>query len=180
MKKSCISTFYGHFFDPTAPSIEDIDILDIAHALSFLSRANGHFKEFYSVARHSLNAAYEAKARGLSKRIQLFCLLHDAAESYIGDLTRPLRVHLPEFIKFERQLQTLIFEKYATMDLTEAEIAAVREIDDALLYHEFLYFRGLELAPTAPLLQIQMTGDKKTPLETKEEFLNLYASLKLQ
>ena len=80
VEKSCISTFYGHNFDPTQPTAEDICLEDIAHALSMLSRANGHFREFYSVGRHSLNCAYEAKARGLSVKVQLIALLHDSAK----------------------------------------------------------------------------------------------------
>lgn len=178
MNPYAIETYYGHFFDPTEPTAEDIDLRDIAHALSLLTRANGHFKEFYSVARHSLNCAYEAKARGDSRRIQLFALLHDGAESYIGDLTRPLRRHLPEFTKFERVLQALIFEKYADTNLTEAEQAEVKAIDDAMLYHEFLTFRGMALFESAPPLAISLSYDSKTPAETEAEFLEVYASLK--
>lgn len=175
--KCCISTFYNHNFDPTAPTAEDLCMEDIAHALSFLSRANGHFREFYSVARHSLNCAYEAKARGYSEKVQLLALLHDSAESYIGDLTRPLRRHIPAFSEYERALQKLIFEKFATTDVTKEEIACIQEIDDSLLYHEFKTFHGAELFDSAPRLEIEIQSDK-APAETKAEFLALYASLK--
>ena len=84
-RKNEISTINKIRFDPTNPCEDDIDIRDIAHALSMMTRANGHFTEFYSVARHSVNCALEATARGYSKRVALFCLLHDSAESYIGD-----------------------------------------------------------------------------------------------
>lgn len=178
MNKYAIETFYGHFFDPTEPTAADIDLRDIAHALSLLTRANGHFKEFYSVARHSLNCVAEAKARGYSERVQLFALLHDGAESYIGDLTRPLRRHIPEFTVYERQLQKLIFEKYATLDLTETEKDEVKALDDALLYHEFLALRGMALFPTAPPLAITVSYDGKTPAETEAEFLECYDALK--
>ena len=50
--------------DPTNPCEDDIDIRDRAHARSMMTRANGHFTEFYSVARHSVNCALEATARG--------------------------------------------------------------------------------------------------------------------
>ena len=76
-----ILTFTGKMFDPLAPDPALIDIRDIAHALSFLCRANGHFKTFHSVAQHSLECFEEAKARGLSKRLQLACLLHDGSEA---------------------------------------------------------------------------------------------------
>lgn len=175
--KCCISTFHNHNFDPTAPTAEDICIEDIAHALSYICRANGHFREFYSVARHSLNCAYEVEARGFSKKIQLLALLHDSAESYIGDLTRPLRRHIPEFTVYERRLQKLIYEKLATTDVTKEEAAAVKAADDSLLYHEFRYFHGAALFETSPELHITMQSDK-VPEETEQEFLLLYYRLK--
>lgn len=110
-EKNEISTINKIRFDPTNPSEDDIDIRDIAHALSMMTRANGHFTEFYSVARHSVNCALEATARGYSKRVALFCLLHDSAESYIGDMTRPLKMHFPLFSEYEKKLQKVIFFK---------------------------------------------------------------------
>ena len=102
-KTKFISTINKIRFDPTNPCEDDIDIRDIAHALSMMTRANGHFIEFYSVARHSVNCALEATARGYSKRVALFCLLHDSAESYIGDMTRPLKMHFPLFSEYEKK-----------------------------------------------------------------------------
>lgn len=100
-RKNEISTINKIRFDPTNPCEDDIDIRDIAHALSMMTRANGHFTEFYSVARHSVNCALEATARGYSKGSR-FLLLHDGAESYIGDMTRPLKMHFPLFSEYEK------------------------------------------------------------------------------
>ncbi len=175
--KTCISTYHNHNFDPTAPTAEDLCIEDIAHALSYLTRANGHFREFYSVARHSINCAKEVKARGFTEKVQLLALLHDSAESYIGDLTRPLRRHIPEFTAFERNLQKLIYEKFATTEVTNDERDAVKAADDSLLYHEFKTFHGAELFETPPALHIVLASDK-SPAQTEAEFLTLYDALK--
>ena len=40
-------------YNTVNPVKEDIHIEDIAHALSLMTRANGHFRHFYSVAQHS-------------------------------------------------------------------------------------------------------------------------------
>lgn len=61
-----IMTYTKKMFDPLHPNAELIDIEDIAHALSMLCRANGHFRSFYSVVQHSINCMKEAKTRGFS------------------------------------------------------------------------------------------------------------------
>ena len=68
VNKAYITTIGGRKFDPTSPEEKDIAIEDIAHSLSLLCRANGHFTEFFSVGRHCLNCAAEAEARGHGAR----------------------------------------------------------------------------------------------------------------
>ena len=45
-RKNEISTINKIRFDPTNPCEDDIDIRDIAHALSMMTRANGHYGKF--------------------------------------------------------------------------------------------------------------------------------------
>ena len=78
-----ITTYTGKHFEPTNPDPELIRIEDIAHALSMLCRGNGHVKTFWSVGQHCICCAREAAARGLSNRMVLVCLLHDASECYM-------------------------------------------------------------------------------------------------
>ena len=173
-----ICSIHKHRFDPTQAVETDIDILDIAHALSMLSRANGHFWQFYSVAQHSLNCTMEADARGYLPKVQLACLLHDASEAYIGDLTRPLKRHLPEFELIEHRLQETIFHALAVPALTEEEWAQVRAVDDALLYHEFVLLNGDRLFDTKPEL-VRTPDVKEYPHRTVEDqFLSAYYWLK--
>ena len=61
-----ITTFTGEDFAPRCPDPDKLHLRDIAHALSLLTRANGHFAQFYSVGQHSLNCAREAGPRALS------------------------------------------------------------------------------------------------------------------
>ena len=89
---SYITTYTGKHFDPIQPEPGLFDLTDISHALSLLCRGNGHMKHFYSVAQHSIACAEEAKARGYSARVQLGCLLHDASEAYLSDVTRPVKL----------------------------------------------------------------------------------------
>lgn len=179
-RKNEISTINKIRFDPTNPCEDDIDIRDIAHALSMMTRANGHFTEFYSVARHSVNCALEATARGYSKRVALFCLLHDSAESYIGDMTRPLKMHFPLFSEYEKKLQKVIFSKYATLDIDDDEKEKVKSVDDSLLYHEFLCYHGDKLFDFTQEIHIDVKDNSKNISETEKEFLCMYEALKIK
>jgi len=142
---NCITTFTKKPFDPLHAKAEDLDIRDITHALSLLCRANGHFPQFYSVAQHCLNCTREAKARGYSERVQLACLLHDAAEAYMADMPRPVKKALPEYCKNEESLLSLIWQKWLDEPLNSAEHELVFAIDDAVLYHECLHFMNQEV-----------------------------------
>lgn len=102
-----IYTYSKIKFYPLEPVKKDILIIDIAHALSLMTRANGHFKHFYSVAQHSINCYKEAKSREYSTKVQLGCLLHDASESYISDLTRPVKKNLSEYFVIEKNYKKL-------------------------------------------------------------------------
>ena len=143
-------TYTKIMFDPLHPDVDLIDIDDIAHALSMLCRANGHFKTFYSVAQHCINCAKEAKARGYSERIQLACLLHDASEAYLSDVTRPVKAELPRYKEIEAPLQEAIWNKWLSNILTEEERKQVFDIDDAILAHEFLSLMDAQIVEEIP------------------------------
>lgn len=153
-----LNTYMGKIFDPLEPHADGIDIRDIAHALSLMCRANGHFPAFYSVAQHSIFCMREAESRGYSVRIQLLCLLHDASEAYISDITRPVKRVLPNYVEIEKNLLSSIFAKWLSPAPSEEEMRMVSEIDDALLYHEFLQYTGTRL------------WEKEPPLLSKPEF----------
>src|SRR5690625_1800702 len=111
-KENSIITYTGISFDPLNPEVNKVSITDIGHALSMICRANGHYRNFYSVAQHSLNCAKEAKKRGYSVKVQLGCLLHDASEAYISDVTRPVKKQLKNYLKIEEKLQNIIYQAY--------------------------------------------------------------------
>jgi 5'-deoxynucleotidase YfbR-like HD superfamily hydrolase len=76
----------GRQFWPCDPRPEDVDILDIAHALSNQCRYGGHVREFYSVGQHCVLVSLAVPPEDA-----LLGLLHDAAEAYVVDLPRPLK-----------------------------------------------------------------------------------------
>lgn len=142
--KDYITTHSGIHFTPMDPVTEEIRIEDIAHALSLMTRANGHFPVFYSVGQHCVQCCEEAAARGYSPRVQLACLLHDASEAYLADITRPVKQNLPQYQEVEKKLQDAVFEKYLGV-LSAEEERLWKLLDDTLLYYEFDHLMGEKL-----------------------------------
>ncbi len=102
-----IQTAGGRAFDFLAPSQESIDLGDIAHALGRLCRFNGHVNGFYSVAEHSVLVS-----RLVAPEFAVAGLLHDAAEAYIGDVTKPLKDQLPDYQRIEAIVEQAIAERF--------------------------------------------------------------------
>lgn len=130
---------------PLEPKSEDISIEDIAHALSLMSRANGHFNEFYSVAQHCIFCAEEALARGYGNKVALACLLHDGSEAYLADITRPVKKNLDGYLEIEKVLQEAIYDKFIGEELTLEERKQIDSVDNSLLYYEFVHYMNEEL-----------------------------------
>lgn len=102
--KTTVTTFTGRCLDLIRPDPADIDIRDIAHSLAMQCRFNGHTKRFYSVAQHTVLVS-----NLLEGDDALWGLLHDAAETYVSDIPRPLKAQLPEFeIAEDRMLKAII------------------------------------------------------------------------
>ncbi len=127
-----IQTYTGKKFHPLDPRAEEIDIIDIARALSRICRFNGHLKcdIAYSVAQHSILVSDNC-----SEKDKLFGLLHDSAEAFSADLASPLKRSgaFDNFKYYENQLQSVIYKKYCGSDKEPAE---VKEADLRMLSTE--------------------------------------------
>jgi 5'-deoxynucleotidase YfbR-like HD superfamily hydrolase len=175
--KECIRTFSGLAVDPYHLQPEDVKIEDIAHSLAMQTRANGHFPIFYSVAQHSINCALEAKNRGEGRRTILACLLHDAAEAYIADIPRPVKLRLKDFGELEDAVEKVIFSVFGLLDLTPEERDVVRQIDDAMLYCEFEAISDLKVFETAPYISMAHDFNVRDIAEVEREFIRLLKQL---
>lgn len=170
-------TYSGEHVTPLDPKAEQIHIIDIAHALSLLSRAGGHLKHFYTVAQHSLNCANEAEARGYSARVCLACLLHDASEAYLSDIVRPIKDALTNYLKIEKSLQECIYQKYGLGDLTDEERQFVKNVDDDVLYHEFLNINEVRLGNEEPRICGSPNFLQRPTTEVEAQFKKIYEEL---
>ena len=155
MNYNWIQTFTGKRVFPLRPRAEDIDIRDIAHALSLKCRFGGHISSFYSVAQHSVAVS---TCRWLTTPVErLWGLLHDAGEAYLPDIASPIKDRVfvsngdPEpattYIAFrhaENLILKCVAEKY---DLSWPPPAAVDQADKIALVTE-----ARDLLPGGPIL----------------------------
>ncbi len=172
-----IVTYTRIDMDPFSPKESDISILDIAHALPLLCRANGHISHFYSVGQHCLNCEREADERGYSAAVRLYCLLHDATECYISDLTRPVKRRFPLYYQAEERLANVIYQALAGRIPTQDELKAVGEIDDCLLYHEFIALADVKMFDNEPYHVAEFDFSFKDPSGVEKEFLSRFDRL---
>lgn len=129
--------YSGRQFFPMSPRPEDVDAVDIGHALGMLCRYNGHVSHFYSVAEHSVHVSRALEAAGEDCHTQLAGLLHDAAEAYVGDMVRPLKLQMPAYVAAEDRVLGVIFEHFLMPpEFAVAMPVAVREADNRILLDE--------------------------------------------
>lgn len=152
---SFIQTLSGKHFDYLNAQTDDVDIEDIATALSNICRFAGHLPEFYSVAQHSVLCS-----QIVPQEYAFEALMHDAAEAYCQDIPAPLKRLLPDYRRIETLVDDLIrskfglplhqsdLVKYADLTMLATERRDL-EIDDGT---PWLILEGI---PASDLIQIE-------------------------
>lgn len=99
-----IHTLKGRFYldNPT------FDGESIGHALGMLCRFNGNTRVFYSVAEHSVLVS--DLMRNVVGGDPFEGLMHDAAEAYLSDIPTPFKRLLPDWAKFESDVEAPLRE----------------------------------------------------------------------
>lgn len=163
-----IQTFTGKQFWPMDPSPDEIDIEDIAHALSMLCRYGGHCLRFYSVAEHSV-----LLARAVAPRHRLHALLHDASEAYLIDLPRPIKNCLAGYREAERVIEIAVAMHF---DLPLAMPSEVKRADTQILMDErAVNMRHAPSRWTTDTSPLGVTLQFWSPEQAEAEFLAEFA-----
>jgi hypothetical protein len=132
------------------------DFAAIAQVLSRINRWNGHTWTPWSVLAHSVVAAWLVPPRW-----RLTALVHDAHEAICGDLCRPLRDVLPDFLTIERSWKLAAATRW-DVDPTPQSEAVTRVIDAHLAATEA---RDLLRRPNAE--SQQLGGASPLPLSLR-------------
>ncbi len=169
-----ITTYTGLHMIPTEPKVNDIRIEDMAHALSLITRGNGHVKQFFSVGQHCIHCALEAEARGYSDRVVLACLLHDGAEAYLSDVPSPFKPYLKEYNDFEDRILDVIFTKYLGSKLTYDEYQKMKQVDHDMLYYDLKTLLNEHMAIDPPEMKTEFSYDVRPFEDVEKQYLSLF------
>lgn len=126
-----IRTFKGIYFDVFEPDYRLIDIEDIAHSLAMQCRFNGHIKEFYSVAQHSVWVAERVPQIHMKA-----ALLHDASEAYLADIPSPIKKHFTQYHVIEDLVMRAVAKRF---DFEYPFADVIKEYDRKALVYEWNY-----------------------------------------
>lgn len=103
---SWIPTASGRRMVVADPDPEEVRLEDIAAGLARQCRFNGQITaDHYSVAEHCVVMALECPPE-----IALHCLLHDAAEAYLGDIVMPVKRLITGFDELEDCVLRAIYQ----------------------------------------------------------------------
>lgn len=177
---SRIRLYSGKLFDPLNPNVEDIDIEDIAHALSNLCRFGGHCSEFYSVAQHSVLVSHICMPGDRREG-----LMHDKTEgSGLVDMVRPIK-HAPG-MAYYREVEEVLDEALNKKFNLRSNATSVKWADDQLLVSEmrvlapmsYPFYRTqlLEKGHT----ELKVVIEPWTPRKAKQIFLDTWEILNKQ
>ncbi len=122
-----MQTVSGRRVSLVAPDPDTLYIPDIAYSLAGICRFTGHCKPRYYVAEHCIRVA-----EILPPILRLQGLLHDAAEAYFNDLSRPAKGLLPEYKKLEDAFLEVIYTKWLRFRNDDI----VKKADDILVATE--------------------------------------------
>lgn len=129
------------------PDVDQVQIEDIAHALSNICRCNGHTTPFFSVLQHSMevSALCRTYARdfGLDPiRAALAGLLHDAPEYATGDVISPTKRRLGNsFRDMYNEVERNVYTALGVLEIAEECASVVKWADNAMLISDMVRWK---------------------------------------
>lgn len=171
-----IETYTGLPFDFREPVLDNINMIDIAHALSNQCRYSGHTRYHFSTAQHCCLLAEFVADRGGSAIECFQILIHDAAEAYLVDIPRPVKQFMPEYRVWDKRVNDAVRARYGLSKLAmpsyQDDIDSRIIVDEraALMDDQRKNDWGHKMAPLGVKIE------SWTPIQAERTFLMQYAA----
>lgn len=166
----------GELFNYNAPHETEVQIEDIAAALSKVCRFAGHIHRFYSVAPHAINAS-----RIVSREHAFNALMHDTAEAFTNDLPTPLKYAVPIFKDLEVSIESAMAERFGfayplpeAVKVADAQMLAIEKVRLKKDHSHWSVLDGVETAHVEHLVDMS----PMSPTRAERLFLERYAELR--
>ncbi|MFV0376885.1 MAG: hypothetical protein ACK5JD_06225 [Mangrovibacterium sp.] len=140
-----MTTFSGIQLDLMNPLRSMIELDDIATGLANKGHFSGQTPYYFSIAQHCILVCDEFCLQNPTApdELKLLALLHDASEAYIGDMIKPLKVFMPDFVSIENRLMKVIAYRY---DLPYGLLGMIKPYDLYVQNLEYnAFYRGGQL-----------------------------------
>lgn len=123
-------TFTGKTAHVCALAPDEIDLRDIAHALTLQRRFGGHSREPWSVAEHSMLVARIVDLELDRPDLVPQALLHDASEAYLVDVPRPAKCSrfLAGYRELEARVSAAIYARFGLPEKLDPMVKVADEI----------------------------------------------------
>lgn len=181
-----IRTISGKKFFLNGVDPAEIDIEDIAHALSHIGRFTGHTERFYSVAEHSLLVTKMVhEAMGVNDPwLLLSALMHDSTEAYLADISSPFKGALTNYADLEDRVWQRIAFKFGVNPVMDP---CIKEADWVALFAESLvlqpkseqhtWYNWNKYGEEAMRFNDKIGIPNLCPVVTKHKFLRVFREL---
>ena len=159
--------------DPLDLDPDEIQIADIAHALSLQCRFGGHCAHFYSVAEHCLLVSALCPPQA-----SLWGLLHDAGEAYLMDLPAPLKdPQHPLGEQYRRAEETIMNAIADRLCLPLPMPSEVHKADQLAFAAEWRQLMPASAVPLQIAERPSINLDLLAPADAERLFLDRFAQL---
>lgn len=150
-----MTTSQGLFFHHFVPKPEEMNILDIAKALSQNCRYNGHTPFHYSVAQHSVyvDDLLVKMFPDVDIKTRRTALMHDCPETWLPDVHSAVKHKFPEYMRVSAVIEKMAAEKF---DLIYPEPPRVKLADGVILSTELVKLMKSQPHIERPLLDFEI------------------------